>query len=91
MSAREVFLVHFSTFISHDVVVGDFCEISNGVKLLGNTAVGNECSIGPNAVVLPGVKIGNNVVVGAGAIVTRNVSDNQTVVGVPAKPISKKQ
>jgi maltose O-acetyltransferase len=38
---------------------------------------------------LPGIRIGNNVRVGAGAVVTRDVADGLTVIGVPAKPLSK--
>jgi hypothetical protein len=51
--------------------------------------IGKHCWIGANAVILPGVTLGDYVVVGAGAVVTKNVPDNTTVVGVPAKPIPR--
>lgn len=79
-------LLHVGAFVSHDVTIGEFCEISPYVKLLGACSVGNRTAIGSGAIVLPGIKIGNNAVVGAGAVVTRDVPDNTTVVGVPAKP-----
>jgi acetyltransferase-like isoleucine patch superfamily enzyme len=41
--------------------------------------------IGIGAAVLPGIKIDKNSVVGAGAVVTKDVPDNVTVVGVPAR------
>lgn len=46
-------------------------------------------SIGSNATILPGITIGENAIVGAGSVVTKDVLDNQTVVGNPAKPIDK--
>jgi acetyltransferase-like isoleucine patch superfamily enzyme len=46
------------------------------------------CYIGVGAIILPGVTVGHNAVVGAGAVVTRDVPDNATVVGVPARVVS---
>jgi acetyltransferase-like isoleucine patch superfamily enzyme len=43
-------------------------------------------SIGSNATILAGVTIGENALVGAGAVVTKDVADNETVLGVPARP-----
>lgn len=41
--------------------------------------------IGANATILPGVTIGENSVVAAGAIVSKDVPDNTSVAGIPAK------
>jgi len=43
--------------------------------------------IGAGAVILPGITIGENAMVGAGAIVTKDVPDNVTVVGNPARAL----
>lgn len=83
-------LIHNTTMISHDSQVGDFCEISPGAKLLGSVQIGNFCQIGSNAVILPRIKIGNHVRVGAGAVVTKDIPDNITVMGIPAKEKSRK-
>jgi sugar O-acyltransferase (sialic acid O-acetyltransferase NeuD family) len=81
-------LIHAGTFISHDVSIGNFCEISPYVKLLGNVTIGDSCSIGTAAVILPGINIGTEVTIGAGAVVTKDVMDGFRVAGIPAKPIS---
>ncbi len=47
-------------------------------------------TLGAGSVILPGVTIGRNAMVGAGAVVTKDVPDNATVVGYPARPINKK-
>ena len=37
--------------------------------------------------VIKGINIGNNVVIGAGSVVIRNIDDNCTLVGVPARKV----
>lgn len=53
----------------------------------GCIEVGNNCYFGTGCTILGPVKIGNNVIVGAGAVVTKDIPDNCTVAGVPAKII----
>ncbi|MZK49879.1 acyltransferase [Clostridium beijerinckii] len=43
--------------------------------------------ISTGSIILPGIKIGRDCLVGAGALVNRNVSDEDVVVGNPAKRI----
>lgn len=47
--------------------------------------IGDDCWIGGGAIILPGITIGNRCIVGAGSVVTKNVPDNTTVVGNPAR------
>lgn len=49
--------------------------------------IGKNVWIGANATVLPGVTIGANSIIAAGAVVTKDVPENVTVGGVPAKVI----
>lgn len=51
------------------------------------TLVKTGAAIGSNVTLLPGITIGAHAVIGAGAVVTKDVPDNATVVGNPARPI----
>lgn len=82
-------LINPNCTISHDTIIGDFVEISPGAKITGHCIIGDFCIVGTNATLLPKIKLGNKVIVGAGAVVSRNVPDNITVAGVPAKEIYK--
>lgn len=53
------------------------------------TLVKQGAAIGAGAVILPGITIGKNATVGAGSVVTKNVFDNTTVIGNPARKIKK--
>jgi sugar O-acyltransferase (sialic acid O-acetyltransferase NeuD family) len=71
--------------IEHECVVGEFAHIGPGAVLCGNVKIGEATFVGANAVIRQGITVGNNVMIGAGAVVVKDVADNATVIGVPAK------
>lgn len=77
--------------ISHDVRIADYCIVNPGVNLSGGVEIEDGCLIGTGATILQYLKIGSNSVVGAGAVVIKNVRENTTVVGVPAKEVIKQE
>jgi sugar O-acyltransferase (sialic acid O-acetyltransferase NeuD family) len=77
--------------VSHDVSLGDFSTLSPGVHVAGWVRIGKSVFVGTGATIKNGAtnhpsSIGDGAVVGAGACVIANVAQNETVVGVPAKP-----
>ena len=77
-------LINLNCSIGHNVIIGDFVEISPSVSVSGNCKIGNYSNLGTNATILPKVSIGTNVIVGAGSVVTKDIPDNCLVVGIPA-------
>lgn len=78
--------------IPETVQIGNYCTILPMVLIgkkkpgvQGKTIIGDHCYIGTGATILGPIKIGNNVIIGAGAVVTKDIPDDQTVMGIPAK------
>lgn len=80
-------IINTSSIIEHDCVIEDFVHVSPGVALAGNVTIKKGAQIGIGARVIPGVTIGAHAVIGAGSVVIRDVPDDATVVGNPAKII----
>ena len=51
--------------------------------------IGNNVYIGPGAKIYGDIKIGNNVTIGANSVVNKDVPDNVTVAGAPARIIGE--
>jgi sugar O-acyltransferase (sialic acid O-acetyltransferase NeuD family) len=83
----EGVLINTLSVIHHDVIIGKYCEIGPGAKVLGECRLEENVSVGANAVILPKIAIGKDAIIGAGAVVTKNVPQGCTVIGSPAKPI----
>lgn len=66
---------HFRCF--HNVTIG-----GKGGKI---PVIGDNVIVSCGASVLGDVRIGNNVVIGSGCVVVKNVPDNCTVIGNPAR------
>ena len=81
-------LINTGAIVEHDVTVADYTVIGPGAVLAGRAIIGEAVEIGARAVVLPDIHVPARAVVGAGAVVTRAVREGQTVVGVPARPLS---
>jgi sugar O-acyltransferase (sialic acid O-acetyltransferase NeuD family) len=82
-------IVNTGAIIDHDCTIADHSHIAPGACLSGTVRVGKNCHVGVGACVLQGIVIGDGATVGAGAVVVRDVAAGATVVGVPAKPLSR--
>lgn len=81
----EACIVNTGATVDHDCRLGDGVHIAPGAHLSGAVVVGERSWIGVGAAVRQGMRIGAGVTVGAGAVVVSTVTDDITVVGVPAR------
>lgn len=84
-------IVNTRASVDHECVLEDAVEIGPGATLCGDVHVGTAAWVCAGATVLPRLHIGADAVVGAGALVRASVPDRATYVGVPARPINKKE
>lgn len=84
-------ILNTSCSVDHDCRIGDYAHIAPGCALGGAVTVGEGAFLGVGARVIPGIRIGRWSVVGAGAVVTKDLPDNCTAVGVPAKVIRARE
>lgn len=82
--------VNSAATLTHDITVGDFVTIAPRAAVMSGCVIGEGAYIGANATILGGKKIGAGAIIGAGAVVTRDVPDQVTVVGNPARPMEAK-
>ncbi|MBK9222913.1 MAG: UDP-3-O-(3-hydroxymyristoyl)glucosamine N-acyltransferase [Saprospiraceae bacterium] len=74
-------LVH----IAHNVVIGKNCAVIALAMIGGSTVIGDNCWVAPASTLRDGIKIGTGSTIGIGALVLKEIPDNETWIGVPAK------
>jgi serine O-acetyltransferase len=81
--------------VNHTATIGDNCNLSQFTTIGSNyehaAQIGDNVYIGPGVCIVEAVRIGSHATIGAGAIVVRDVPENATVAGNPAKVISTKE
>ena len=77
--------------VMHDCNIGDYTTVAPNAVLLGTVKTGERAYIGAGSTIIQNNTIGCDSIVGAGAVVTKDVDNNVTVIGVPAKRYESKK
>lgn len=80
-------LFNISVTVGHDCSIEDFASLMSGSCVCGHVSIGEGAYLATNSTVIPGKKVGKHAIVGAGSVAIRNVRDDTTVMGVPAKAV----
>ncbi len=81
--------MYSSSFLGHDCIVNDFATIAVKSVVGARVIVEEGAHVGLNSCIREDIIIGKYSIVGMGAVVIKNAEPYSTVVGNPAKPISK--
>ncbi|MFL9710754.1 serine O-acetyltransferase [Methylobacillus sp. Pita1] len=97
---RRVFIDHgMGVVIGETAVIGDDCTLYHGVTLGGTSwnkgkrhpTLLNGVVIGAGAKVLGPITIGAKAKIGSNAVVVKDIPDNATAVGIPARIVDQEQ
>ena len=83
----EVFIGHGVTFINDKKPTIE--KTLSRTWKLEPVVIKKGATIGSGAIIMGGVTVGKGSLIGAGAGVTKDVSDNTSVVGIPARVVGK--
>jgi sugar O-acyltransferase (sialic acid O-acetyltransferase NeuD family) len=81
-------IINSGAVVEHECIVGNYSHVAPGAVLAGNVVLGAECFIGAKSVIKEGVQITDNVTIGAGTVVIKDILEQGTYVGNPARKIN---
>ena len=82
-------IINTGAIIEHDNKIGDFSHISVGTNLGGTVKLGKHTWVGIGSSIKNNISICDNCIIGAGAVVVKNIRDEGTYIGVPARKLIK--
>jgi UDP-perosamine 4-acetyltransferase len=87
---RDGVIINTNASVDHDCYLSEGAHIGPGSALAGNIEIGRESFLGVGTCVIPGVRIGSRAIIGAGSVVIRDIQDDVTAMGVPARVVSRR-
>ena len=78
-------IINTGAIVEHDNVIENYTHISPNVALGGTVRIGSLTHVGIGATVKNNTEICSDCTIGAGAVVVKNIKEQGTYVGVPAR------
>ena len=77
--------INLNCTVGHDVQFHDYITVYPGVNISGNVRINDCVEIGTGTKIIQGKEIVKETVIGAGSVVVKDIVENGTYIGVPAK------
>lgn len=80
-------IINTASSVDHDCDIESYTHVSVGAHVAGTVKVGKRTWIGAGAIVSNNVNICDDCMIGAGAVVVKDILEEGTYVGVPARSV----
>lgn len=80
-------IINTGAIVEHDNILEDYVHLSPNVTLAGIVKVGKSTHIGAGSCTKQVLNIASDCVIGAGSVIVKDITENGTYVGVPARKI----
>ena len=77
--------INLNCTVGHDVQFNDYITVYPGVNISGNVIINDCVEVGTGTKIIKGKKIVKETVIGAGSVVVKDIIENGTYIGIPAK------
>lgn len=83
-------IINTSSSVDHDSEIGNYVHIAVGSHLCGSVNIGDETWIGAGTIISNNISVTSRCIIGAGAVVVKDLPNEGTYIGIPARLISCK-
>jgi UDP-3-O-[3-hydroxymyristoyl] glucosamine N-acyltransferase len=73
--------------IAHNTVIGKKSILNAHVMVCGSVVIGDDCWVAPSAALRDQIRMGSRAKLGMGAVALKDIPDDETWIGVPARPV----
>lgn len=80
-------IINLDCTVGHNATLDDFVTVYPSVNISGDSHYGECVELGTGSQIIQGKTIGKGTIVGAGSVVVKDLPEECTAVGIPAKPI----
>ena len=80
-------IINTGAIVEHDNILEDYVHLSPNVTLAGIVKVGKSTHIGAGSCTKQVINIASDCIIGAGSVIVKDITENGTYVGVPARKI----
>lgn len=80
-------IINLNCTIGHDTITGNFFTAHPGTNISGKVVIGDGSYFGTGSKIIQGVHISGHCIFGAGAVAVKDIDEEGTYVGAPARKI----